>query len=345
MEEPILPRRFFAFGEEPSGQRVNSYHKMKITESIIEALEPDEVNFLRNSTFGKVISLYENPPFLGAFGHFILVRRLKTNKKYEIWILFAGSPIRFSLREFAIVTGLNCGRFPTASRKRKNPLKEKLYWNDLFGSLKSCTIEMVVDMLKNRKVKDRETRIKFACLAITSSVLLPSSHTPKIIPEHVEMIRDLDEFMAYPWGRSSFQHLMSTLVKKDEIALAQDSFVLQGFVDAIQLVMIAAVPALKEEVVHNAPVVVIDSESESESSEDAAAATEQSLGKAKYVLVPGHARDLDLECKVSGHTVNYPDTVVNNTYLIRSEQSHIAPATSNVIVYLNYVKAKTISES
>ncbi|KAL0696896.1 hypothetical protein Bca4012_064076 [Brassica carinata] len=51
MEEQILPQRIFAFGEEPSGQRVNSYHKMKRTKSIIEAVEPDEVTYLRNSTF------------------------------------------------------------------------------------------------------------------------------------------------------------------------------------------------------------------------------------------------------------------------------------------------------
>lgn len=127
MVEHVLPNRIFAFGDEPSGQRVNSYHKMKRTEFIIDALEQDEILYLRNSTFGKVISIYENPPFSGAFGHFILVRRLKTNKKYEIWILFAGFPIRFSLREFTIVTGLNCGRIPPASRKRKNPLKEKPY--------------------------------------------------------------------------------------------------------------------------------------------------------------------------------------------------------------------------
>lgn len=224
-----------------------------------------------------MISIYENPPFSGAFGHFILVRRLKTNKKYEIWILFAGCLIRFSLREFAIVTGLKCGKIPAASRKKKNPLKEKTYWNNLFESLKSCTIEMVVDMLKNHKVKDRDTRIKFACLAITSSVLLPSYHIPKIIPEHVEMIRDLDEFLAYPWGRISFQLLMSTLVKKDEMALAQDSFVLQGFVDAIQLVMTATVLALKEEVIQNIPVVVVDSESEPESPRRDAASLEQPL--------------------------------------------------------------------
>ncbi|CAF2014881.1 unnamed protein product, partial [Brassica napus] len=40
----------FAAGEEPNGERVNTYHKPKRIESIIEALDPDEVDFLRSTT-------------------------------------------------------------------------------------------------------------------------------------------------------------------------------------------------------------------------------------------------------------------------------------------------------
>ncbi|KAF2538764.1 hypothetical protein F2Q68_00020430 [Brassica cretica] len=72
-------------------------------------------------------------------------------------------------------------------------------------------------MLKKRVVKDKETRIKFACLAITSVGV-------------------------------SFNLLVSNLIKKDEIALSQDSVAIQGYVGAIQPAMIADVPKLKEEV-------------------------------------------------------------------------------------------------
>ncbi|KAF2562859.1 hypothetical protein F2Q70_00018315 [Brassica cretica] len=223
-------KRIFAAGEEPSGER--------------------------NSTFAKVIALEENPPFSGAFGHFILVRRLKTNKKYEIWILFAGYPIRSSLKEFAIVTWLDCGKIPVSKRmKRKNPLNEKLYWKELFGSLKSCSIEMVVDMLKNRK--------------------------SFISASHID------------------------IAEKDEIALAQDSFALRGYVDAIQLVMIAAIPALKEEVVLNEPVLLEESESDTEMSAGDDTQTPVDVGEgdkpavpARFVINPKNARDLNVECKV-----------------------------------------------
>ncbi|KAL0846625.1 hypothetical protein Bca101_019871 [Brassica carinata] len=304
---PLLSKRLFALNEEPNGERVNTYHKIKRTAYILEALDDEEIEFLRNSPFGKIIANYDNPPFSGAFGYTVIVRRLKTKKKYEIWFLFAGNPIRFSLREFAIVTGLNCGQISNSvKRKRKNTLKEKLYWNELFGSFKTSSTEMVVEMLKKKVVKDKETRINFACLAITASVLLASSHNPKIIPEHAELIRDLKEFMDYPWGRVSFQHLLTNLLKKDEIALSQDSVAIQGYVDLIQLVMIAAVPNLKEEVTPPGPPPVVDYQSEGENApdEDSAIVSPQDAAPAtpnpnpRFFIIPGHAKAMDAEAKV-----------------------------------------------
>ncbi|CAN7135736.1 unnamed protein product [Brassica rapa subsp. narinosa] len=67
MENLRLPERMFAYGEEPNGERVNTYHKPKRIEIILDALDPEEVEFLRNSTFGKIISLAENLSFSAGF--------------------------------------------------------------------------------------------------------------------------------------------------------------------------------------------------------------------------------------------------------------------------------------
>ncbi|KAG2297891.1 hypothetical protein Bca52824_034363 [Brassica carinata] len=306
MDRFVLPPRMFAAGEEPVGERINSYHKIKRTEMIIDALEPEELEFLRNSTFGKILAIDENPPFSGAFGQYIIVRLLKVNKKYDIWFLFAGTPIRMSLREFAIVTGLNCDKLPhPTKKKKKNPLNEKLYWNELLGSLKSCTVDTAIDMLKKKIVKDRETRIKFACLAITSSILFPSSHIPRLIPEHVEMIRDLNEFMSYPWGGASYLTLITSIISKDEISLSQASVAIRGYVDAIQLVLLASVPQLKEEITQNDNVLIVESDSEGETPTDVAVTAEvnasrvdKPLAANRFCLIPGHAKTVDTECQV-----------------------------------------------
>ncbi|KAG2264278.1 hypothetical protein Bca52824_071357 [Brassica carinata] len=258
------PPGMFTAGEEPLGERVNSYHKLKRTELLIDALELEELEFLRNSTFGKILAIEENPPFSGAFGQYVVVRLLKVNKKYEVWFIFAGSSVRMSLREFAIVTGLNCRKIPKPTKKRKNPLKEKLYWNKLLGSLKFCTVDT-----------------------------------------HVELIRDLDEFLAFPWGRASYHTLATSLISKDEIALSQASVAIRGYVDAIQLVLLAAIPQLKEEITQSERTVIVDSESESENpneelalEDDNAVPQDKPSEATKYCLIPGHAKSIDIECQV-----------------------------------------------
>lgn len=47
---------------------------------------------------------------------------------------------------------------------------------------------------------DKEIRIKYACLAIVAFVLLPTSHNPKIVKAHAEIIRDIDDFFRIHGG-------------------------------------------------------------------------------------------------------------------------------------------------
>lgn len=84
MEQAILHERMFVAGEEPSGDRVNTYHKLKRIESILDALEPEEVHFLQQTMFGKIISLADNPSFSGRFGQFVIVRILHVKKVQDL---------------------------------------------------------------------------------------------------------------------------------------------------------------------------------------------------------------------------------------------------------------------
>ncbi|KAF3526064.1 hypothetical protein F2Q69_00047886 [Brassica cretica] len=85
-----------------------------------------------------------------------------------------------SLKEFATVTRLNCGKIPDRPKKKKrNPLNEKLYWNELLGTL----------------------------------------------------------------NLSAYQTLATSLIAKEKIALSQ---AIRGYVDAIQHVLLVAIPELKK---------------------------------------------------------------------------------------------------
>ncbi|KAF3489133.1 hypothetical protein F2Q69_00055407 [Brassica cretica] len=115
MEENDGTRRIFAVGEEPAGVRVTPYHKACAIRQILDVLDLDQVEHIRVSPFERLVEIAEKPSFSGRFGRYIISRQLKVSKKHEAWFLFAGKPIRFSIREFALVTGLNCSKFPIST--------------------------------------------------------------------------------------------------------------------------------------------------------------------------------------------------------------------------------------
>ena len=103
--------------------------------------------------------------------------------------------------------------------------------------------------------------------------------------------------------------LVTGIKKKDEIILSQPSIALPGFVDAIQLVFMAAVPQIKEIVPQVEPVVVIESDSESDSALSDAQAEEEAEqtdpqtvtppAVVRYCINPNHVKVMDEEAKVT----------------------------------------------
>ncbi|KAF2573915.1 hypothetical protein F2Q70_00001981 [Brassica cretica] len=60
-----VPDRMFADGEEPAGVRVLAYHRSSGIRSILRVLSDDEIQFIKDSTFGKFIDLADKPTFSG----------------------------------------------------------------------------------------------------------------------------------------------------------------------------------------------------------------------------------------------------------------------------------------
>jgi len=106
------------------------------------------------------------------------------------------------LREFKIVTGLPCGKYPKVQKKKKKGTagKQIPYYNSLFGLEEDVTVERVITMLKKKVVTDQEIMLRYACLALVDGFLLPTSHYPKIMKDHAEMAEDLQGFLKYPLG-------------------------------------------------------------------------------------------------------------------------------------------------
>lgn len=173
--EVELPPMMFAEGEEPVGVRVLTYQSSRAINNIINSLNEEEIQYLRESSFGKLVEIAEKPAFSGRFARFLLSRQLKVEKKHEAWFRFAGKPIRFSLREFGIVTGLPCGEIPRKPKlKKKKNINDKPYWPELFGSMEEMRVSTAVKILRKRTVTDPDIRMKLACLKILLHVSFTS---------------------------------------------------------------------------------------------------------------------------------------------------------------------------
>lgn len=144
-------------------------------------------------------------------------------------------------------------------------------------------------MLEKKTVADREIRLKYAYLSLLAAVILPTTHSPRISQVFAEIIKDFDAFFAYPWGRVSFDMLMSSIKERKEVSLSQNTIALKGFVLALQLVIVECIPALTE-------VVQDGSSSDGETGVDDDCPQTDNAGRKG--ISPGHARDTDAAEKV-----------------------------------------------
>lgn len=292
MGDVELSPRMFAAGQEPLGERVNVYQEFDIIRQITNALKDDEIAFMRESPLGKLLDIPTKPAWSGSFGLFLLSRQLDVVKENGIWVLFGRTPVRFSLREFKIVTGLSCGKYPVAEKKKRKGTAgiKTPYYGKLFGLEEDVTIERIIYNLKKRLIGVREMRIRYACLALVDGILLPTSHYPKvkINKDHAEIIENMESFLAYPWGRLSFDKMMTSIKERELSQLTTSSVTVQGLFLALQMVVLQAAPAIQE-----GPAQI--SREGSGSDDDFLQETQQ-----RPTLKLNHAWELDASCKVNG---------------------------------------------
>ncbi|CAB81070.1 putative protein [Arabidopsis thaliana] len=203
-----LPPRLFALDRYPSETKMNAYSKPEYISDIANVLKgKPEMQFLLDSPFGELFKIPKNKASFNAKLVLRLIcRKLVTKKVNEMWIVFGGHPIRFGLREFSILTGLECGKYP----KKKDvddvisvkPECESV-WKTLFDERFWDTVPTIADLV---------------------SWLNPNRPTSKT----VEMTKNLEFFCKYPWGRVSFTR----------------SYALHGFSLALHLLAFETIPSI-----------------------------------------------------------------------------------------------------
>ncbi|XP_024013367.1 uncharacterized protein LOC112087728 [Eutrema salsugineum] len=242
--------------------RINVYSKPDTLTFLSEKLRgTKELDIIINSCFGKLFTFPAARCQISCkLIHVLMSRQLVTKKKYEMWTVFGGHPLRFGLKEFGHVSGMPCGEFPDDYDPDDQPTNVKRvdpFWKELIGNDKKTTLGDIGEMIVNDKKMSSERRLKLALLLIVDGVLIANTQVHKPTLKYMKMLEDLDSFFAFPCGREAFLKTISCMIPARRVKgkcedpvgdfrqlLRQATFRMQGCPLILQLLAFDAVPRL-----------------------------------------------------------------------------------------------------
>ncbi|RID40243.1 hypothetical protein BRARA_J00303 [Brassica rapa] len=235
-----LPELRYPIGSEPEKTiSINQHSIVAYIKTVKEILGNDEFNRIRGTFLGPVIKLGERSLKLSAkIVHAVLTKSIKTVKRHEAWFHFGAQPMRFSIREFHMVTGLKCSGEAREPREET----ERFKWDFLKG--RTHTVKDVEKQLRNTREDASDERFCLAMLLLIESILLQKSLLDggtTFTLDYVKIAQDMDVLMTYPWGRTAYNLLLKSLQR----AVDKNNYDLQGFPMAFLIWILKSVSLLQ----------------------------------------------------------------------------------------------------
>ena len=189
--------------------------------------------WFKESQFGHLLELPKYLEMTLTSMWMMLCCEVQTKKNNEFWFVVNGTPICFSLMEYALISGLRCSPYPEGWKTLGgNSFRERH-----FKDMKKVSIKDIKDKLlkmqdppeerqntkKRQNVDERERanlmrldKLKMTVLFFISSVLMqPDKDKSHIGDQLLSIVDDLDACCDFPWGRSSYVYLMRHLERID----------------------------------------------------------------------------------------------------------------------------------
>ncbi|CAD5318316.1 unnamed protein product [Arabidopsis thaliana] len=254
----FFPKRLFQPGSEVDNiTRVSKHSSFKIVSTVRKALEPIEFNTLMDTFLGPIVEFAEmDLAFSSHIVHHLLQRRILTNND-ELWVVFADQPMRFSLREFIITTGLPMddasGSSPNVKRKKK-----KKWWikdnqtlkgkqkKDVWINKEMTFLDLTYVLEKRSKKMQPEERLRLAGSLLVEGILLARNPTTMLPIENLKRATDFEEFCKYPWAQIVYSYLVTEVKRIGNDYLLRKQYGLFGFVQSIQIWALSSVQKLGE---------------------------------------------------------------------------------------------------
>ncbi|CAN6802068.1 unnamed protein product [Brassica oleracea] len=168
-------------------------------------------------------------------------RRVLTQGE-DFWFNFSDQPMRFSLTEFHLTTGLRCEEDQTITEPQFKIMKKPYLW--MLGKNDKFTVRTLYEMFKE-KARSMPTleRLSFGTTIITEAVIMAENPSSKILRGR------LQRYMNYrlpkmAWGKTAYSILMRSVKSLSASSWIGDSYEVSGFALAINLWAMSSVNVL-----------------------------------------------------------------------------------------------------
>ncbi|WMV27517.1 hypothetical protein MTR67_020902 [Solanum verrucosum] len=176
----------------------------------------------------------------------MFLREIEGSSKDAILIHVNGTTLRFTIRDFAIISGLKCSdNEKDFVFNTEEPNKIILQY---FGVEKAITKSQLVEKFDNKVWGDNDDdAVKFAILFYIHSFILSEKPTSTVIDRKDFDLVESGRYIDYPWGKKAFDLLilhLHTKIKHD-----RKYFRLYGFLLALQVWFYECCSNFDEEIV------------------------------------------------------------------------------------------------
>ncbi|KAL0835910.1 hypothetical protein Bca101_087799 [Brassica carinata] len=268
--EPIRPKTFFFKSKDywKSCKLQSRCHQHKFMETLKGLDESEKRWFLEHPQFKHLMHMDCKPhrKMMGLW--MMLIRTIATPKRRQVWFAVNGVPIRYSIREHGLISGLYCHQYPEKFMSRLNmKFAEKHFRKMFMKKLKlkknkkkkkpeeeelKVTVLDVEEKLSQMQLDRSNDRLKIAVLYfLTTDLHGRTKFGSSIDPFLLKLLIIWSCVKAFPWGRFTLNNRM------DEIFHVKDHFIrglpenpkwtFPGFINPLEILAFECIPVLKAE--------------------------------------------------------------------------------------------------
>ncbi|KAG7537541.1 hypothetical protein ISN44_As13g014160 [Arabidopsis suecica] len=245
--QPLPPEKMCLDSSEyTKGCKIGTRCNVTETVKLIEKEFKDEAIWFRSHPqFKHVFHMPREPNHMTQGMWMLMLRTVDTDLERECWFVVNGVPIRYSIKEHALLTGFNCKEYPEKHEEMGN----LRFVKRIFKRTEKIKASDVLAKLKEKRSWKGADKKKLVVLYFLCKILKASSKSDgNIVSFLLRIVDDLDACETYPWGRYSFSECMKgirNMMKNLNGSVkpkAQPSF--SGFIVPLEILAYEAIPHL-----------------------------------------------------------------------------------------------------